>query len=318
MLFCSFTLGAAIRRRSSRLHRKRSRANRDCVVVACSALRRICGHRQVAALRQHSATSDGTITQILVKSGDHVRAGQLLMTIDPLKQQAMVNQQRSTEAQKKAIARLQPERIGAPEAGSSKRAWPASRPTSWPCRPTRIPRRIGNRPSLRRVTQQRELAYYNLTAPFAGVVGDIPVHLGDYVSPQTLLTTVDENNDLEAYIYIPTELAAEYSHGTSRADCHQQRGADRDHEDLFRLAAGGQRHAGHSGEGADSCSLDKFPQFATGESARGVEHRSSADCSGSGGHAHWRAVFCLCRWRKQTMGTVAKQRAVNSGRYRRQ
>src|SRR6202035_974081 len=32
---------------------------------------------------------------------------------------------------------------------------------------------------------------------------------GDYVSPQTLLTTVDENAELEAYIYIPTERAPE-------------------------------------------------------------------------------------------------------------
>src|SRR6202051_1093020 len=45
---------------------------------------------------------DGSLTRILVKSGDHVRAGQPLMTIDPLKQQATLDQQRSTEAQKKA------------------------------------------------------------------------------------------------------------------------------------------------------------------------------------------------------------------------
>src|SRR6266487_228115 len=45
---------------------------------------------------------DGSLTRILAKSGDHVRAGQVLMTIDPLKQQATVDQQRSTEAQKKA------------------------------------------------------------------------------------------------------------------------------------------------------------------------------------------------------------------------
>ena len=61
------------------------------------------------------------------------------------------------------------------------------------------------------MTQQRELAYYNLVAPFDGLVGDIPVHLGDYVSPQTLLTTVDENKDLEAYIYIPTELSRQFA-----------------------------------------------------------------------------------------------------------
>src|SRR5712664_3405842 len=46
---------------------------------------------------------DGSLTRILVRSGDHVRVGQLLMTIDPLKQQATVDQQRSTEAQKKAL-----------------------------------------------------------------------------------------------------------------------------------------------------------------------------------------------------------------------
>jgi RND family efflux transporter MFP subunit len=58
-------------------------------------------------------------------------------------------------------------------------------------------------------TQQRQLAYYNLIAPFNGIVGDIPVHVGDYVSPQTLLTTIDENAELEAYIYIPTERASD-------------------------------------------------------------------------------------------------------------
>src|SRR5207245_714597 len=34
---------------------------------------------------------DGSLTHILVKSGDHVHAGQVLMTIDPLKQQATVD-----------------------------------------------------------------------------------------------------------------------------------------------------------------------------------------------------------------------------------
>ena len=58
-------------------------------------------------------------------------------------------------------------------------------------------------------TQEKELAYYSIRAPFDGIVGDIPVHLGDYVTSSTLLTTVDENRDLEAYIYIPTERASE-------------------------------------------------------------------------------------------------------------
>jgi RND family efflux transporter MFP subunit len=53
------------------------------------------------------------------------------------------------------------------------------------------------------------LAYYSIRAPFDGVVGDIPVHVGDYVSPTTVLTTLDENKDLEAYVYIPTERSAQ-------------------------------------------------------------------------------------------------------------
>jgi len=40
-------------------------------------------------------------------------------------------------------------------------------------------------------------------------VGDIPVHVGDYVSSTTMLTTVDEGKDLEAYIYIPTERSSQ-------------------------------------------------------------------------------------------------------------
>jgi RND family efflux transporter MFP subunit len=62
-------------------------------------------------------------------------------------------------------------------------------------------------------TQKQQLAYYDIRAPFSGVVGDIPVHLGDYVSPTTLLTTVDENADLEAYIYIPTERSSSIRNG---------------------------------------------------------------------------------------------------------
>jgi len=155
---------------------------------------------------------DGTLTQILVKSGDVVHAGQVLMTIDPLKQQATVDQQRSTEAQKKATYEyneLEVERqrklyesgvtskqdydLAVQAFKNSKADWEAS---------------IASR-----VTQQRQLDYYNLTAPFAGIIGDIPVHLGDYVSQQTLLTTVDENAELEAYIYIPTERAGDIRMG---------------------------------------------------------------------------------------------------------
>ncbi len=151
---------------------------------------------------------NGSLTQILVKSGDHVHAGQVLMTIDPLKQQATVDQQRSTEAQKKATvvynqSELERQRQLYESGVSSKRDYELA------LQAYENSKGDWEASTASRVTQQRELGYYNLTAPFSGIVGDIPVHIGDYVAPQTLLTTIDENAELEAYVYIPTERAAD-------------------------------------------------------------------------------------------------------------
>lgn len=56
--------------------------------------------------------------------------------------------------------------------------------------------------------QRAQLRYYDISAPFTGVVGDIPVKVGDYVSPTTQLMTITVNQPLEAYIYIPVEKAS--------------------------------------------------------------------------------------------------------------
>jgi multidrug efflux pump subunit AcrA (membrane-fusion protein) len=46
---------------------------------------------------------DGNLVKIFVKSGDLVKAGQVLMRIDPLKQMATVQSQQGTQQQKKAL-----------------------------------------------------------------------------------------------------------------------------------------------------------------------------------------------------------------------
>src|SRR5205823_758116 len=155
---------------------------------------------------------DGTLTRILVKSGDRVRAGQVLMTIDTLKQQATVDEQRSTEAQKKATFDYNQQEVERQkklyEGGvTSKQNY------DYAVQAFENSKADWESAQAARVTQERQLAYYHLSAPFAGIVGDVPVHLGDYVSPQTLLTTVDENAELEAYVYIPTERAADIRTG---------------------------------------------------------------------------------------------------------
>lgn len=61
--------------------------------------------------------------------------------------------------------------------------------------------------------QRVELQYYQITAPFAGTVGDIPVKIGDYVSPSTQLLTVTQNEPLEVNVSIPSTRAAELRTG---------------------------------------------------------------------------------------------------------
>jgi RND family efflux transporter MFP subunit len=150
---------------------------------------------------------DGNLVKIFVKSGDLVKAGQVLMRIDPLKQVATVQSQQGTQSQKKAVydyARIELDRqkqlfeSGVVSRDAYDQATQAYQNAK------------GDYESNEALTdtQKQQLAYYDIRAPFAGIVGDIPVHLGDYVSPTTLLTTVDENTDLEAYIYVPTGRAS--------------------------------------------------------------------------------------------------------------
>ncbi len=55
--------------------------------------------------------------------------------------------------------------------------------------------------------QQLELQYFTVSAPFAGNVGDIPVKVGDYVSPASVLLAVTQNETLELKIPVPIERA---------------------------------------------------------------------------------------------------------------
>jgi RND family efflux transporter MFP subunit len=154
----------------------------------------------------------GRLTQIRVVSGAQVKAGQPLMEIDPSQQQAMVAAARATERQKKALYSFNTTEIERQrklfEAGVT------SRDTLDQSTQTFENTKADYESAMEaRKTQEEQLAYYTIRAPFDGVVGDIPVHVGDYASPSVVLTTVDENKDLEAYIYVPTERASQVRSG---------------------------------------------------------------------------------------------------------
>jgi RND family efflux transporter MFP subunit len=155
---------------------------------------------------------DGRLTRINVKSGDHVKPGQVMMAIDPLHQQASVDAQSATERQKKALYDYNAAQFDRQkklfEAGIISRDLYEQSQQAFENSKADYEAAAGTRKTL-----EEELAYYTIRAPYDGIVGDIPVHVGDYVSATTVLTTVDENKDLEAYIYVPTERAAQVRPG---------------------------------------------------------------------------------------------------------
>ena len=148
----------------------------------------------------------GALTQILVASGAHVKSGQTIMEIDPRQQQATVAAQTATERQKKALFDYNTKELDRQQqlfdAGVTSRDVFEQAQQAFQNSKADYESAVESRK-----TQEQLLAYYTVRAPFDGIVGDIPVHVGDYVTSTTMLTTVDENKDLEAYIYVPTERA---------------------------------------------------------------------------------------------------------------
>jgi RND family efflux transporter MFP subunit len=155
---------------------------------------------------------DGNLVKIYAHSGDHVHAGQVLMEIDPAKQEATVASANSTEQQKLAVfeynkieverqRKLFQEGVTSRDAlDQAEQAYKNSQADYQSTQSTTL-------------SQRKQLGYYRIAAPFDGIVGDVPVHLGDYVSATTMLTTVDENRDLEAYVYISIERMSQIRRG---------------------------------------------------------------------------------------------------------
>lgn len=167
----------------------------------------------VAMIRSLRSTTiqpqvEGYIRRIFVRAGDRVRAGQPLVQIDADKQQATVAAFESTRAAREAdvaFARQQLDRMQKlHEAGAVSRAELELAETAY----TTAQAQLKAIESQIRESQV-QLQYYRVTAPNAGIVGDIPVREGDRVEQSTLITTIDGGQGLEAYINVPLERASD-------------------------------------------------------------------------------------------------------------
>lgn len=156
---------------------------------------------------------DGQLVRIFVKSGDTVDANQPLMQIDPSKQRATVTSVAATRASRQATLNFAKQAYE-----RAQRLFQGGAVSQQELDQARSNYHSAQAEVNALGAQIREsevqLHYYRITAPAHGVVGDIPVRVGDHVTPATKLTTLDENNLLEVYVSVPVEKAAQLSLGT--------------------------------------------------------------------------------------------------------
>ncbi len=171
----------------------------------------------LATLKSRNAATlqpivEGDIMKIFVTSGQRVEAGAPVLEIDQRKQEATVNNQEASLKSKEAVlqqATVDLNRkkqlfadgvLARADLDTAQHTYDAAKADA-----------AAAEASIRE--QQVQLHYYTVRAPAAGIIGDIPVHVGDHVTPQTMLTTVDEGGTLEAYINVPAEKSAQLRMG---------------------------------------------------------------------------------------------------------
>src|SRR6202050_142306 len=151
---------------------------------------------------------EGIITQILVHSGEIVASGVPMVQIDPAKQQATVKSQESATAAQLAQVKWAQQNYDRVSGLAS--AGVVSRQDLDQARATLDAAQAQLQSLGSQVNEQQvQLHYYQVVAPRAGIVGDIPVRVGDRVVTTTQLATVDRPGSLEAYIYVPIEKSAQ-------------------------------------------------------------------------------------------------------------
>ena len=155
---------------------------------------------------------EGIVREIFVRAGDRVRTGQPLIQIDPDKQQATVTAAESQRASREAdlaYARQQQARLQKLfEAGAVSRAELEQAEAAYKTAEAQL---ATTQSQIRE--SQVELQYYRVTAPAAGMVGDLSIRQGDRVTPSTAITTIDQPEGLEAYINVPLERARDLKTG---------------------------------------------------------------------------------------------------------
>ncbi|HVQ40763.1 MAG TPA: efflux RND transporter periplasmic adaptor subunit [Vicinamibacterales bacterium] len=149
---------------------------------------------------------EGFLLKVHVKSGDRVEPGKVLFEVDASSQQAAVSSLESVRVAREAdaiFARQQAERakkllaVGAMSQQEHDQAQTLQRTAEAQLKAVDEQLR----------QQKNEFGYSRVTAGAPGVIGDVPVRVGDRITKSTPLTTIEDNSGLELYLNIPVQEA---------------------------------------------------------------------------------------------------------------
>jgi len=182
----------------------------------------------------------GQIASIKVKAGDHVKAGQLLMVIDKRKQESALNSSEAAAAAARAALSNYEVQRKTLESNFEYNKQMYDRYK------TLYSKNTVSKQDLEKYTdscnkaqfdleaneaqieaqkaeiekadfaikeQSVQLQYYEITAPYSGIVGDIPVKNGSYVTMTTPLLSITQNDTLEINIGLPSEKVFDIKKG---------------------------------------------------------------------------------------------------------
>jgi RND family efflux transporter MFP subunit len=171
----------------------------------------------VASLKSLRSTAiqpqvDGQITRIDVKSGDRIRAGDPLVQIDARRQQAAVTSREAEQAAKEAAVAFAKSQLARARqlfaAGATSRQELEQAETALKTAEADLQSHQAQIEE-----SQVQLRYFTVSAPTDGIVGDVPVRVGNQVTSQTVLTSIDQNATLEVHVQVPIERAPDLKLG---------------------------------------------------------------------------------------------------------
>lgn len=157
----------------------------------------------------------GFITKVYVEPGDIVKKGQVLFQIDQVQLQAAVEQANASVAVAQANVNTATTNANNNKILLDKNIISASAyQTSVDALNSAKAQLLQAQAGL--TSARKNLSYSTVSAPVAGVVGQIDFKEGTLVSPQTLLTVLSNNSDIDAYFSITEKDMLSYTQNGTR------------------------------------------------------------------------------------------------------